>query len=509
VRLSAWIGAGAIVAGLSAAMIAGADVASAEAGATPDAGTSATASTAPGANAGTSGKHTTLTKRAKSGKPGYEGRSATQQSSGTPNRGVVVSKANRESISSPTVPAGRPADSPTRKGVPRLAAVAGNAVESPESIPTELDSVAKAAAPRLPSLLGVVGSAIFEALGAVTRFVAGPPVLPPGSTVTVRSSTLEIAPGHTVPADWYYPAGDDPPQRMILLQHGFLAAGPMYSYTAAYLAEHTNSVVVAPSLSSNPFAVDGFWLGGDPMYRAVAGLFLGDRTALTASAIAAGYADRYGSDVPLPDEFVLAGHSLGGGLASGVAGYYVQAVEDSGADNSLAGVVLLDAVPPNGVLPDALDKLDGLDGYVPVLELGAPWNFWNSTSDVNAALTEARPGKFNGVVLKGGVHMDSMQGGNWLIQTAAYLAAGFPKPQNQAAAQLIAAGWINDMFEGRIDAATGTCSGDDCQGVYGDPGTTIVVDTNKGAASGVAIGEAPASNSASPTPAAAPEELAA
>jgi pimeloyl-ACP methyl ester carboxylesterase len=498
VRLSTWIGAGAVVAGLSAAMFVGAGAASAETQSAHGAGTSTSVkSTAPGATAGPSAKHTTPAQRAKPGKRGLAGPSAAQQSSGTPTRASVVST-NRELIASPT-----------RRGVPRLAAVVGNAVESPESIPTELNSATKAAAPRLPSLLEVVGSAIFEAIGAVTRFAAGPPVLPPGSTVTVRSSTLEIAPGHTVPADWYYPAGNDPPQRIILLQHGFLAAGPMYSYTAAYLAEHTNSVVVAPSLSSNPFAVGGFWLGGDPMYRAVAGLFLGDRTALTASAIAAGYADRYGAGVALPDEFVLAGHSLGGGLASGVAGYYAEAVEESGADNDLAGVVLLDAVPPKGVLPGALAKLDGLDGYVPVLELGAPWNFWNSTSDVNSDLTTARPGMFNGVVLKGGVHMDSMQGGNWLIQTAAYLAAGFPKPQNQAAAQLIAAGWINDMFEGRIDAATGSCSGDDCQGVYGDPGTTLVVDTDKGAASGVAIGAAAASNPASSTAAAAPEELAA
>jgi pimeloyl-ACP methyl ester carboxylesterase len=455
------------------AIIAGADVASAETRSTPDAGTSATASAAPGANAGSSGKLAQPRKRDK----------ATS----------VVKKAKPATTASVSTKS----DSPTRKGIPHLAAVVSSAVESPESVPTEPNSVTKAAAPRLPSLLDVVGSAIFEALGAVTRFVAGPPQLPSGSTVTVRSSTLEIAPGHTVPADWYYPAGDDPPDRIILLQHGFLAAGPMYSYTAAYLAQHTNSVVVAPSLSSNPFAVDGFWLGGDPMYRAVAGLFLGDRTALTASAIAAGYAARYGADVALPDEFVLAGHSLGGGLAPGAAGYYAEAVEESGADNHLAGVVLLDGVPPDGVLPAALDRLDGLDRYIPVLELGAPWNFWNSTSDVNVALTTARPGIFNGLVLKGGVHMDSMQGGNWLIQTSAYLAAGFPKPQNQAAAKVIAAGWINDMFEGRIDAATGRCSGDDCQGVYGDPGSTVVIETTKGAARGVAIGKAPVSNFAS------------
>ena len=73
-----------------------------------------------------------------------------------------------------------------------------------------------------------------------------------------------------MPADWYYPDTEQPPARLIYLQHGFLASGPMYSYTAAYLAEGTNSIVVAPSLTSNPFAEDAFWLGGDGMHRAVA-----------------------------------------------------------------------------------------------------------------------------------------------------------------------------------------------------------------------------------------------
>ncbi|CAN5517806.1 hypothetical protein BH09ACT7_BH09ACT7_07800 [soil metagenome] len=108
------------------------------------------------------------------------------------------------------------------------------------------------------------------------------------------------------------------------------------------------------------------------MYRATANLFLGDRDALRASALAAGFANKYGAGVALPDTFVLVGHSLGGGVVSGAAGYYAEAVIASGAENHLAGVVLLDAAPPGDTLPDALDKLDGLGTFIPVLELGAP-----------------------------------------------------------------------------------------------------------------------------------------
>ena len=249
---------------------------------------------------------------------------------------------------------------------------------------------ASAAAPQLPSVINLIGSAVFNLFGAAERLVAGPPVLPPGSTVTVRSSTLEIGTGQVVPADWYYPATDEPPTRLIYLQHGFLATGPMYSYTAAYLAESTNSIVVAPSLTSNPFAADSFWLGGDGMHRAVADLFVGDREALTRSAVEAGYAKKYGLDpaeAALPQQFALVGHSLGGGLVSGVAGYTV----DNGAAANLVGVILLDGVPTGDVLPNALAKLDAYeqsDGgrYIPVRVIGAPTNFFNSSSNANQAL---------------------------------------------------------------------------------------------------------------------------
>ncbi|BBY14516.1 ICP22 family protein [Mycolicibacterium litorale] len=342
---------------------------------------------------------------------------------------------------------------------------------------------------QLPPVAKAFGSLAFDVLGAAIKIFTGPPQLPPGSTVTVRTSTLEIADGRRVTADWYFPAGDEPPERMIYLQHGFLAIGPMYSYTAAYLAERTNSVVVAPTLTSNPFAAGGMWLGGDPMYQAVANLFTGDREALNASAVASGYTDRYGATATLPDDFVLVGHSLGGGFVAGVAGHYARAVRLGGEPNHLAGVISLDGVPPrNDIVGDSLEALDASGTYVPFLELHAPTNYLNSTSNITQALDAGRAGKFHGVVLNGGVHMDSMLGGNPIIQLAAYVVAGFPKPQNPPAAQLLMAGWINDMFADRIDADTGTCAGTDCTGTYGPPGSRVEIPTGKGRATATVLG---------------------
>ncbi|WP_197376724.1 alpha/beta hydrolase [Mycolicibacterium baixiangningiae] len=346
---------------------------------------------------------------------------------------------------------------------------------------------------QLPPLARAIGSVAFDLIGAVVKVFTGPPQLPPGSTVSVRTSTLEIADGHRVTADWYFPAGDVPPERMIYLQHGFLAIGPMYSYTAAHLAERTNSVVVAPTLTSNPFAADGVWLGGDPMYRAVAELFTGDREAVTASAVAAGYTERYGPTAVLPDDFVLVGHSLGGGFVAGVAGQYARAVTANGRPNHLAGVISLDGVPPrDDIVGDSLEALDDSGTYVPFIELHAPTNYLNSISNITEALDAGRDGKFHGVELNGGVHMDSMLGSNPIIQLAAYVVAGFPQPQNPPAAQQLMAGWINDMFDDRINAATGACAGAACTGTYGPAGSTVEIPTGKGRATATVLGTPPA-----------------
>ncbi|HMZ15893.1 MAG TPA: hypothetical protein PLS04_17295, partial [Mycobacterium sp.] len=281
----------------------------------------------------------------------------------------------------------------------------------------------------------------------------------------------------------YFPEGDAPPERMILLQHGFLAIGPMYSYTAARLAEATHSVVVTPTLNSNYFADGGLWLGGDGMHRAMAALFAGDRTALTASALAAGYAERYHLDpetAALPKKFGLTGHSLGGALVSGVAGYL--AADDAAAD--LVGVILLDGVPIGGQLTTAMTELadyqERTDHYVPVRAIGAPLNAFNMFGNTNEALAQARPGRFNGVVLTGGVHMDAMQGGNALIQFAAYLIAGFPQAQNPPAVEELSVAWFGDWFNGNTDV------GDDLV-----PGSTITIATPAGPATGTVIGTLP------------------
>ena len=49
---------------------------------------------------------------------------------------------------------------------------------------------AGAAAPQ-PSIVGLISSAVFNVLSTAERLVNGPPTVPPNSTVTVRSSTLD------------------------------------------------------------------------------------------------------------------------------------------------------------------------------------------------------------------------------------------------------------------------------------------------------------------------------
>ncbi len=85
------------------------------------------------------------------------------------------------------------------------------------------------------------------------------------------------------------------------------------------------------------------------MHAAVAQLFLDpDRTALLASARAAGC-----QGTQLPTDFVLAGHSEGGQLAAGAAGYFEQFAPDDQTRHELVGVLLFDTSDDDGILPSS------------------------------------------------------------------------------------------------------------------------------------------------------------
>lgn len=487
-QLSLWVGAGLVTAGVSAALLAGAAVADASTSGSEPAGTvsagsaaSVSAGSAPAASV-SAGSASARSAKPLAGKA-RPARRVTTAERRTSHRIPTVVHRGAPAANRPEHAAGhRDSHLPRAFDRLRLSQHADVDSQGPHVSPSAKPQRVSTGIDRAVSR---VVSAVFDGFAELERVATGPPVLPPNSTVTVGTSTLELSNGQSVPANWYFPDDEQPPDRMILLQHGFLASGPMYSYTAARIAERTDSVVVTPTLSSNPYAGDSQWLGGDGMSKSVADLFVGDRASLTDSAVAAGYARRYGlspEQAVLPEKFALAGHSLGASLVSGAAGYLV----DDGAADDLVGVILFDGVPLGDTLLTALTKLDDYarqdnGHYIPVREIGAPWNIWNSVSTVNDDLSDARPGQYNGVVLDGGVHMDSMQGGNPLIQFIAYAAAGFPQPQNPPAVEELAVSWLNEWFE------EGGGGGDEVA-----PGSRVDIVTARGIAHGVAIDRSPA-----------------
>ena len=335
-------------------------------------------------------------------------------------------------------------------------------------VPAADAPTAEASAPR-QTLLSIIGTVIFNLYSFTIRVFGGPPLLPWGSTVTVKSSSVEIdcGEGYEVPADWYVPEGPTP-TRLIYLQHGFLAAGPFYSYTASRLAEATHSIVVTTSLTSNFLSCDGCWVGGSPMHKAVASLFADGSTALADSAIAAGYSSTLLDGVA---KVVLMGHSAGGGLAAGAAGY----MADNGTIDRLAGVVMLDGVGFAQLMPQALAKLPD---NLPIYNLAGKAYYWNMNGAAGAALEAERPGQFNGVRLIGGLHSDTMLGGNPLVQAGLNLVTGWSRVENVKAAEALSAAWANDMFAGTAPVqAPGTV-----MPFYGPQGSTLTIETSRGTA---------------------------
>lgn len=357
------------------------------------------------------------------------------------------------------------------------AAAARREIETAFAAPSLAPSAAEQAtslAPARPTLVNIVGALAWSVLDAVTKFIDIPPKMPAGSPVSFGRSTVEIdcgPDGYTADADWYYPSSGEP-DKIIYFQHGFLARAVFYDVTLRELAERNNAIVVAPSITSNYFDCHGCSLTGEPMEAGVARLFEGDRTALVASARAAGY------EGDLPEEFVFMGQSAGAILAAGASGFFYDNAPSEDLPD-LVGVILYDVSASGGALEHALVSLPE---SVPVLHVAAPASVLNTGGNAAEVFAAVRPGQFNGVQLVNGSHSDGFQSSAYggLVQAFVNLAFGASTPENVEAVQVLSQGWITDMYERRVyDPRTRT-------GYYGDPGApgqvVIDIETDAGVA---------------------------
>ncbi|BBZ39389.1 PE family protein [Mycobacterium conspicuum] len=270
----------------------------------------------------------------------------------------------------------------------------------------------------------------------------------PGAVTGVREGTSYLnlsvgANGYSAPARWYFPTQADGTvnaRGVIYLSHGFLATGGYYSPLAIALAETTDCIVVTPTVSSLPLP-GGAWISGTQMQHAVGELFIGNEAALNLSASQAGY---HGT---LPQEFVISGHSAGGGLATAAGGDYVKALGADIADNHLLGVVMFDGVATNaGSFAPSIASLQTLN--IPDYTIAAPPQMLNAYGVTTNQLVSLYPNQFVGVELANGSHVDSMLGDKPVIDFASQLATRFSPGGNTAAVYTLAEGWINDFFAG-------------------------------------------------------------
>jgi hypothetical protein len=248
---------------------------------------------------------------------------------------------------------------------------------------------------------------------------------------------------YPAPALWYFPTqanGSVQPNGTIYLQHGFAAIGWFYQPLGIQLAGSTDSVVVTPTVNSLLPLPFGASLNSPQMQQGVASLFLGNQTALNISASHAGFQGT------LPQDFILSGHSAGGGLATLAAGDYLASL-GTGADN-LKGVVTFDGVAnSSAAYAAAIASLQA--AHTPVYVVAAPpqaWNAFGATTNELVSLTP--PTNFAGVELVGGSHVDSMLGNKPVIDLVLQLVTQFSPPGNTQAVYTLSSGWINDIYTG-------------------------------------------------------------
>ena len=234
--------------------------------------------------------------------------------------------------------------------------------------------------------------------------------------------------GSVTSADWYFPTQADghvSASGVVWLQQGELGDAAAFAALAAQIAGQTNSIVVAPTISSFEIPTrPGAFLGSAGMQQAVADMMFGDRGALTVSANAAGFQG------VLPEKILLSGERMGGGFAAEVAARTV----DNGAAANLLGVVMVDGVASPDQFPASLDKLDSAG--IPLYQIASPPQAANNWGRTTEQLVALHPDQFVGVQFDDASPLDAVV--------------------------TFATGWINDLYAGRGPT-------DPLYGLYGNP----------------------------------------
>lgn len=270
---------------------------------------------------------------------------------------------------------------------------------------------------------------------------------PVDAAVAVRSATanlvLPCGTSTTVLADWYFPAVTSP-TGVVWVQHGFTRSRTNIAALARSIAATTSAIVVAPSISSNFLSLNGCWINGSSMHRAVARMFGDQFSALQASATSAARTAGAGR-VTLPRRFVLTGHSAGGNLATAAAGETTR-LTSGGASVAvnLAGVVMYDGVDSGGAIRTGLSRLVGAFDR-PVWTIAAPDSSCNASGSGTDALVAARPGRFVGVLVTQGSHNDA--------EGTASTGCGTVLARNVAALRTLASDWIGALLAGTPTSA--------------------------------------------------------
>lgn len=262
------------------------------------------------------------------------------------------------------------------------------------------------------------------------------------NAVTKVENTVEIRCAFTMlrqSSDWYFPSGT--PKALLWLQHGFAGSNDAMAHTATKFADQ-GSLVFAPTLpTANLFGCTVQNIGNNTDFlRNVADLFA--KAADPSDKLGRSFADAKAKagrpELSLPAQFVFAGHSAGGESVPYVASQLPSLA-------ALKGIVLFDPVKGfvGNNLSTALNRLS--TAGLPILAISSPPYLCNSNASGTQELINRLPGRFHGVRITTGSHVDA-EGAS--APAPDRLACGTPQDKNVAALQGLATGWAGDFVSG-------------------------------------------------------------